>query len=363
VRDAKGAKMSKSKGNVLDPLDLIDQHGADAVRFTLCALASPGRDVKLDPQRLDGYRAFATKLWNAARFLEMNGVRVDASWHPAAARGVLARWLLAKADDAARDATAALDAFRFDDYAATLYGFTWNTYCDWFIEFAKPVLNGPDGPEKDEVRGVAQHVLGQMLRLLHPVMPFITAELYDQLGYGAAVSLTTAPYPRAEGQGAPSADVDLAIAAITAIRSARAALNVPAGAVVRLRVSTAGVDAARLQALRDFAPQITRLARVEAPEFHADAADGAGPGASAVALDIPLFLPLSGVVDLAAEGKRLTKDRAKAEAERAKLEAKLGNAGFRAKAEDAVIAETEQRLAEAVADVARLDAALTRISS
>ncbi|WP_206930687.1 valine--tRNA ligase [Roseococcus thiosulfatophilus] len=361
VRDARGQKMSKSKGNVLDPLELIDQHGADAVRFTLCALASPGRDVKLDPQRLEGYRAFATKLWNAARFLEMNGVRVDASWRPEQAEGVLARWLLAKADDAARDATAALDAFRFDDYASTLYGFTWNTYCDWFIEFAKPVLNGPDGPEKDEVRGVAQYVLGQVLRLLHPVMPFITAELFEKLGYGEAVALTTAAYPKAEGQGAASAAVDLAIAAITAIRSARSALNVPAAAVLPLRVGQG--SAASLQALRDFAPQIMRLARVEAPQFLADAAEGAGPGASAVAVDVPLFLPLSGVVDLAAEAKRLAKDRAKAEAERAKLEAKLANPGFRAKAEEAVIAETEQRLADAAAEVARLDAALTRISS
>jgi valyl-tRNA synthetase len=319
--------------------------------------------VKLDPQRLEGYRAFATKLWNAARFLEMNGVRVDPAWQPGAAQGVLARWLLGKADDAAREATAALDAFRFDDYAATLYGFTWNTYCDWFIEFAKPILNGEDGAEKDEVRGVAQHVLGQVLRLLHPVMPFITAELYEQLGYGTAVSLTTAGYPEPTGQGGGSSDVDMAIAAITAIRSARAALNVPAGAVVPLRVSTTGADPLRLRALRDFTPQITRLARVGEPEFLPDAAEGAGPGASAVALDIPLFLPLSGVVDLAAENKRLAKDRDKAEAERAKLHTKLANPGFRAKADETVIAETEQRLTEAAAEVTRLDAALTRISS
>ncbi|HZH46897.1 MAG TPA: valine--tRNA ligase, partial [Roseococcus sp.] len=195
VRDAKGAKMSKSKGNVLDPLELIDTHGADSVRFTLCALASPGRDIKLDPQRLEGYRAFATKLWNAARFLEMNGVAADAAWQPEQATGTLARWLLGKADAAAREATAALERFRFDEYAAALHGFTWNTYCDWFIELAKPVLYGPDGAEKDELRGVAQHVLGQVLRLLHPVMPFITAELWEQLGYGEAVGLTTAAWP------------------------------------------------------------------------------------------------------------------------------------------------------------------------
>jgi valyl-tRNA synthetase len=358
VRDAKGAKMSKSKGNVLDPLELIDTHGADSVRFTLCALASPGRDIKLDPQRLEGYRAFATKLWNAARFLEMTGVAADAAWQPEQATGTLARWLLGKADAAAREATAALERFRFDEYAAALHGFTWNTYCDWFIELAKPVLYGPDGAEKDEVRGVAQHVLGQVLRLLHPVMPFVTAELWEQLGYGEAVGLTTAAWPEAGDGGAAASEIDLLVAAITAIRAARAALNVPAGAVVPLRVNAKGSEA-----LREFEPQLMRLARVGAPEYVEDAAAGAGPGAAAVALDVPIFLPLAGVIDLDAERKRLGKDRAKAEGERGKLAGKLGNPGFRAKAEADVIAETEERLAEAEAELARLDAALSRIAS
>jgi valyl-tRNA synthetase len=361
VRDAKGQKMSKSKGNVLDPLELIDRHGADAVRFTLCALASPGRDIKLSEQRMEGFRAFATKLWNAARFLEMNGVRPDPSWRPESAEGPLARWLLAKTGEAARAATEALERFRFDDYANAGYAFAWGTYCDWFIELAKPVLSGPDGPEKAEVRGAAQHALGVLLRLLHPVMPFVTAELWEQLGYGAAVELPTAPWPEAGAAEAPGG-IEVAIAAITAIRSARAALNVPAASVLPLRVSTAGAPEASVSAIRAFAPQISRLARVEEPVFVADAPEGAGPGAAAAAGDVPLFLPLAGVIDLAAERARLAKERAKAEGEREKLAKKLANPGFRAKAEAEVVEETEERLAEAEAEVARLDGALARIA-
>jgi valyl-tRNA synthetase len=368
VRDEKGQKMSKSKGNVMDPLELIDAYGADAVRFTLCALASPGRDIKLSKQRMEGYRAFATKLWNAARFLEMNGVRPDPAWKPESAQGLLARWLLEKADQAAFEANRALEAFRFDDYASGLYAFVWNSYCDWFIEFAKPVLNGPDGSEKDEVRGAAQHVLGNALRLLHPVMPFVTAELWEKLGYGEAVALTTVRYPEGRDVAAfdrtvGTVDVDQAIEVITAIRSARSTLNVPAAAVLPLRVSTAGDEQPNLEGIQAFAPQIMRLARVSEPEFVPNATEGAGPGAYGAAMGAEFFLPLAGVVDLAAERARLAKDRARAEGERAKLDSKLANPGFRAKADEAVIAETEERLRDAIAEIARLDAALARISN
>jgi valyl-tRNA synthetase len=272
---------------------------------------------------------------------------------------LLARWLLEKADAAAFDANRALEAFRFDDYASGLYAFVWNSYCDWFIEFAKPVLNGPDGPEKDEVRGAAQHVLGQALRLLHPVMPFVTAELWEKLGYGEAVGLTTMAYPagRQAAASSPTAEVDQAIEAITAIRSARSTLNVPAAAVLPVRVSGEAAG------IRGFVAQVMRLARVSEPEFVAAAAEGAGPGAYGAAMGAEFFLPLAGVVDLAAERARLAKDRARAEGERAKLDAKLANPGFRAKAEEAVIAETEERLQEAVAEITRLDAALSRIAS
>jgi valyl-tRNA synthetase len=189
VRDEKGQKMSKSKGNVMDPLELIDAYGADALRFTICALTGPGRDVKLGRKRVEDHRSFITKIWNASRFLEMNGVAPDAAWDPASAMTPLARWILDAANRAVAEATAALEAYRFDEYAAACYRFVWNSYCDWFIEFAKPVLNGPDGAEKDEVKGAAQHVLGTILRLLHPAIPFVTEELWDHFGYGPECSL------------------------------------------------------------------------------------------------------------------------------------------------------------------------------
>ncbi|HWT10257.1 MAG TPA: valine--tRNA ligase, partial [Roseomonas sp.] len=160
VRDEKGQKMSKSRGNVMDPLELVDAYGADAVRFTLCALAGPGRDIKLAKQRIEGYRAFATKIWNASRFCEMNGIAPRGDFNPASVTLPLSRWILDAANSAVAEANASLEAFRFDDYASACYRFTWNTFCDWFLEFAKPVLLGPDGAEKEEVKGVAQHVLG-----------------------------------------------------------------------------------------------------------------------------------------------------------------------------------------------------------
>ena len=353
VRDEKGAKMSKSKGNVMDPLELIDAYGADAVRFTLCALASPGRDIKLAKPRMEGYRAFVTKLWNAARFLEMNGIAPEPEWRREDATGVLARWLLEKCDAVVRDATRALESFRFDDYANAVHAFTWGVFCDWFIELAKPSL------EDAELRGVAQHVLGIVLRLLHPVMPFVTAELWEQLGYGDAVGLVTGAFPTAPGfatEDVRVGDIDMLIATVSAIRSVRAAMGVPPSAVVALRVAEAGQGA-----LTPFLAQLQRLARVEPPVFVADPAEGAGPGAMAVAQGVEMFMPLAGVIDLAAEAARLRKERQKAEGQARQAEAKLGNADFIARAKEEIVQENRDRLAEAQAEVARLGAALARL--
>ncbi len=354
VRDEKGAKMSKSKGNVMDPLELIDAYGADAVRFTLCALASPGRDIKLAKPRMEGYRAFVTKLWNAARFLETNGIAPNPEWKREEATGVLARWLLEKCDAVVREATVALETFRFDDYANAVHAFTWGVFCDWFIELAKPSLEDP------ELRGVAQHVLGVVLRLLHPVMPFVTAELYRELGYGDDVQIVTANFPTAPGFATADvrvADIDMLIAAVTSIRSVRAAMNVPPSAIVALRVAPEGQGA-----LTAFQPQLMRLARVEAPVFAAAPAEGAGPGAMAVAQGVEMFMPLAGVIDLAAEANRLRKERQKAEGQAKQAEAKLGNADFIARAREEIVEENRERLAEAKAEMARLDAALARIA-
>ena len=351
VRDERGAKMSKSKGNVLDPLELIDAYGSDALRFTLCALASPGRDIKLSKPRMEGYRAFATKLWNAARFLEMNGIAPDPTWRREDATGVLSRWLLEKCDATVAEATAALEAFRFDDYANAVHAFTWGVFCDWFVELAKPSL------DDKELRGVAQHVLGVVLRLLHPVMPFVTAELWKQLGYGDDVALVTEAFPVAPGfatEDVRARDIDMLIAAVSAIRSVRAAMNVPPSAVVKLRVAQAGEAA-----LAPFLAQLQRLARVEAPEFVAVPAEGAG--ALAVAQGIEMFMPLAGVIDLAAEAARLRRERQKAEAQARQAEAKLGNADFIARAKEEVVQENRDRLAEARAEMERLDGALARL--
>ncbi|WPB82966.1 valine--tRNA ligase [Sediminicoccus rosea] len=362
VRDEKGAKMSKSKGNVLDPLELIDAHGADAVRFTLCALASPGRDIKLSKQRMEGYRAFATKLWNAARFCEMNGIAAQPGWDPATAATPLARWILDGANQAAAEAGAALDAFRFDDYAAALYRFTWNSFCDWFLEFAKPVLNGPDGAEKDEVKGAAQHVLGVILRLLHPVMPFVTEELWTQLGYGGEASLITAPWPVAspvQGAEAARAELDGIVRLISEVRAVRSEVNVPPSIKTKLLVQGAAPET--MARAGRWLEAIQRLARVTEIET----LEGAPPKgvAQAVIGEATLMLPLADVIDLGAERTRLEKARTAAAAEIGKIEKKFANAEFMAKAKEEVIEENRERLENFTAEIARLDAALARIAN
>jgi valyl-tRNA synthetase len=373
VRDEKGAKMSKSKGNVLDPLELIDANGADAVRFTLCALASPGRDIKLSKQRMEGYRAFATKLWNAARFCEMNGIAAQPGWDPATAATPLARWILDGANTAAAEAGTALDAFRFDDYAAALYRFTWNSFCDWFLEFAKPVLNGPDGAEKDEVKGAAQHVLGVILRLMHPVMPFVTEELWTQLGYGGEASLIKATWPEAmpvQDAEAARAEFGSLTELIGEIRTTRAEMNLPMGKMLDFwRGTRAAVD----EAVAPFPlfvrhqTVIERLGRVnvigDKPYGRREpAVADASRAIQIVACNSTFFLDVGSEFDLGAERARLTKARMAAQGEITKIERKFGNAEFMAKAKEEVIEENRDRLENFTAEIARLDAALGRIA-
>ncbi len=369
VRDEKGAKMSKSKGNVMDPLELIDAYGADAVRFTLCALASPGRDIKLSKQRMEGYRSFVTKLWNAARFLETNGIAPDPEWKREEATGVLARWLLEKTDAVVREATVALETFRFDDYANAVHAFTWGVFCDWFIELAKPSLEDP------ELRGVAQHVLGVVLRLLHPVMPFVTAELHQQLGYGDAVAIVTSDFPTAPGFAAEDVrvkQIDWVIGFISAIRSVRVESNIPASAMVPVwrgaRVTDDEDGVPTLDALLGGnAAAVKRLARVE---LQADKPYGMREPAVVDAkrcLQLSyggqvFMLEVADFIDMSAELTRLKKERQKAEGQARQAEAKLGNADFIARAREEVVEENRERLAEAKAEMARLDAALARIA-
>ncbi|MBL6077714.1 valine--tRNA ligase [Belnapia sp. T18] len=361
VRDEKGQKMSKSKGNVMDPLELIDAYGADALRFTICALTGPGRDVKLGRKRVEDYRSFATKLWNAARFCEMNGIAPQPSWDPTAARTPLARWVLDAANTAVAEATAALEAYRFDDYAAASYRFVWGSFCDWFLEFAKPVFNGPDGAEKEEVKGAAQYVLGLILRLLHPAMPFVTEELWDRFGYGPECSLIRAPWPEpvpvAEAASARE-ELDWIVRLISELRAVRAEVNIAPSVTTPLLVKdTAPENLARADR---WIEAVRRLGRVtEIVPLAGEAPKGV---AQAVLGEATLILPLAGVIDFAGERARLAKDRAKAEAEARKVEAKLANADFVARAKEGVVTENRERLANFQAEMARLDAAMARIA-
>jgi valyl-tRNA synthetase len=315
-------------------------------------------------------RAFGTKLWNAARFCQMNGVRPDPAYDPSKAELPLARWILDASNTAVAEANAALEAFRFDEYAGACYRFVWNTFCDWFLEFAKPVLFGPDGAEKEEVRGAAQHVLGVVLRLLHPAMPFLTEELWDRLGYGPECSLIRAEWPGAvevEGAEAARVELDWVVKLVSEIRSARTELNVPASAKPQVRGfldsdiranDRTWVSNARNREL------IERLARVSGPTLF-DVPKGEEPkaGVSAAVLvgSGTYFIHLVGIIDVGAERARLAKERTKAAGEAEKIAAKLGNASFVSRAPEEVVEENRERLAAAQAEMARLDAALARI--
>ncbi len=360
VRDERGQKMSKSKGNIIDPLELIDRFGADALRFTICALTGPGRDVKLGASRVQDYRSFVTKLWNAARFCEMHGITPAASFTPAQATLPLTRWILDAANTAVAEATAALEAYRFDEYAATCYRFTWNSFCDWFLELAKPVLEGGlDGAA--ELRATAAHVLGVLLRLLHPAIPFVTEELWDHFGYGEPCSLIRAAWPEAvpvPEAAAAREELDWVVRLVGAVRSVRTAMNVPPGAQVPILLRDAAPET--LARAERWIEPIRRLAR--ASEVTALAGEMPKGAAQAVVDEATAVLPLAGTIDLDTERVRLTRERDKAAAEAVKLAKKLENADFVARAPEDVVAENRERLAGFHAEVARLEAALRWIS-
>jgi valyl-tRNA synthetase len=354
--------MSKSKGNVIDPLALIDEFGADALRFAICALTGPGRDVKLGRARVESYRSFVTKLWNAARFCEMNAVRPAADFDPATLRLPLTRWIVDAADAAVAEATAALEAYRLNDYAAAGYRFTWNVFCDWFLEFAKPALAEGDTADAAEVRAAAGHVLGVILRLLHPVMPFVTEELWDEFGYGAPCSLIRAPWPAAAGvpdAAAARGELDWVVRLVTEIRTVRSEMGVPPGTMMPVWLKDAAP--ATLARAGRWQDAIRRLARVS----ELGPLDSAIPqGAAQSVLDeATLVLPLAGVIDLAAERARLARDVARAGDEVGKLERKLENADFVSRAKPEVVEENRERLIAARDQMARLEAALGRIAS
>ena len=361
VRDERGAKMSKSKGNVIDPLHLIDEYGADALRFTLASMAAQGRDIKLSAQRVEGNRNFATKLWNAARFVEFNGAVRVASFDPKSARETLNRWIAHETAAATHEVTAALEAYKFNDAANAAYRFVWNVYCDWYVELSKPLLTGPDGPAKDETRAMAAWVLDEILKLLHPFMPFITEELWRVTGEQGPKReglLVLSYWPAHQGLDDPAAEGEIGwlIDLVTAVRSVRAEMNIPPATLFPLVLAGASEQSeARAGRWAEF---IKRLARV------ADITFADKPPAGSVQLLVRgeiAALPLKGVIDLDAERARLQREMAKAEADIKRVDAKLANADFIARAPEEVVDGEREKREEAEQRKAKILEALERL--
>jgi len=363
VRDARGQKMSKSKGNVIDPLDLIDEYGADALRFTLAAMAAQGRDLKLSKPRVEGYRNFGTKLWNAARFCEMSGVVGDPDFDPVAARLTLNRWIAGELLRTRDAVTSGIEEHRYNEAAGALYSFAWHVFCDWYLELVKPILNGEDEEARAETRHVAAWVLDQLLLLLHPFMPFLTEELWQRTaaaGQPRDSALILAPWPDYEGLGdaAARSEIDWIIELVSAVRSVRAEMNVPAAA--RIACLIAGANAETRRRASRWQAEIARLARLEGLNF----VDRVPEGAAQIVLgEAIVALPLAGVIDLAAERARLEKELERTAKDIAAIDSRLGNQGFLAKAPEDVVDEARDRRTDLEARQSRITQALSRLQA
>ncbi|KAF1686593.1 valine--tRNA ligase [Pseudoxanthomonas broegbernensis] len=402
IRDAQGQKMSKSKGNVLDPLDIIDgialedlvakrtsglmqprlaeriekatrkefpdgiiAHGADALRFTIAALAGHGRDIKFDLGRAEGYKNFCNKLWNASRFVLMNTEGASFSGAPRPATDA-EKWILARLAAVAAQAQEHFAAYRFDLLAQALYEFAWNEFCDWFVELAKPALGGDDAQAAASTRHTLLYVLESLLRLLHPLVPFVTEELWRQAAPRVGVegdSISLRPYPlpgdfAGQGCAAAEADVEWLKSMVSALRRVRSELGVSPGKAVRLLLA-AGTAQDR-DRIERFASQLRFLLRLEAIEW-LDAGADAPASATAIVGELKLLVPLEGLVDLDAERVRLDKEIKRVQAEIGKCNGKLGNATFVANAPAAVVEQERARLADWSTQLAGLQAQRERL--
>ena len=361
VRDKNGQKMSKSKGNVIDPLELIDEYGADALRFTLAIMAAQGRDVKLDPARIAGYRNFGTKLWNATRFAEMNGVKRDDHFNPADTKLTINRWILTELARTERDVTEAIESHRFNDAASAMYRFVWNQFCDWYLELLKPVFSGADEAAKAEAQACAAYVLEETYKLLHPFMPFMTEELWAHTageGKLRPTMLCHADWPAPSfGDDTAADEINWLIDLVTGIRSARAEMNVPPSAVSPLVM--VGAHGPVRERLDRHDAAIKRLARVDAISFADEAPRGS---AQIVVGEATACLPLGSLIDVAAERARLEKALAKVDQEMARIASKLSNEKFVANANPEVVAAERERHEELLTQKANLTTALARVN-
>ncbi|MGI9513169.1 MAG: class I tRNA ligase family protein, partial [Anderseniella sp.] len=355
-------KMSKSKGNVIDPLDLIEEYGADALRFTLAAMAAQGRDIKLSAQRVEGYRNFGTKLWNAARFAEMNECARVTGFDPAQCKVTLNRWIAGEAARTRDAVTSGISEHRYNDAAGALYSFIWHTFCDWYVELSKSVLNGEDEAAKAETRAATAWALDQILLLLHPFMPFITEELWQQTAGETARGnmLVQASWPDYAGLEATDAadEIDWVVRLIAEIRSVRSEMNVPAGAKVPCVLAHPGEQSkARATA---WLAEISRLARLDSLTF----ADEVPENSAQIVLDEAVVaLPLAGVIDFGAEKARLEKELEKTAKDIASIDGRLNNAGFVAKAPADVIEETRERREELDVKAGQVKEAIARLAA
>ena len=359
VRDKDGQKMSKSKGNVIDPLDLMDEYGTDALRFTLAIMAAQGRDVRLDTSRIAGYRNFGTKLWNATRFAQMNDVAQDPSFRPENAKLAVNRWILTELSRAAKDVSTGIDTYRFNDAASAAYKFVWHNFCDWYLELLKPVFQGEDEEAKKEAQGCAAFVLDEIYKLLHPFMPFMTEELWALTNENRETLCCHAAWPNAEFEDADAADeVSWLIELVTGIRSVRAEMNVPPSAKAPLVFIDAGSQT-NDRIVRHGAA-IQWLARVEQLSTADVAPDGS---AQIVVGESTACLPLGSLVDKQAESARIEKALGKVRGDMAKIEGKLNNEKFIANAKPEIVAAEREKFEEFKPTIAKLEAALERIES
>ena len=361
VRDEKGQKMSKSKGNVMDPLKLVDKYGADALRFTLTAFAAQGRDVKMSESRVEGYRNFCTKLWNAARFAEMNKCIPDKVFNPSNCKLTINKWIVGKTVEAAEATAVAIDSYRFNDVANILYQFTWGTFCDWHLEFSKPILQDKIEEAKIETRATTAWVLDQILHLLHPVMPFITEELWKS-HFDASNSLILGPWPQLSKSlinVEAEAEMDWVVRLVSQIRAIRSEMNVSPGAKIQLLIKGANeITKIRLETHRSILLSLARLSSIEVLR-------GEAPKGSVqdVIDEATIIFPLDNVIDFESEAARLKKEIAKLECDIAKHDKKLANRGFTEKAPAAIIELERLRRDEESLILEKLIEALARLNA
>jgi len=360
VRDASGAKMSKSKGNVVDPLGVIDEFGADALRFTLARGAAQGHDIRLGPQDVESNRNFATKLWNAARFAEMNECFTVSDFDPASVKELINQWIVSQLGDTLGKIELALSDYRFNDAANAIYHFVWDFYCDWYLELTKPIFVTPQPSDAAirETRATVAYVRDQILKVLHPFMPFITEELWRvSESNRKELMLALALWPTQQPHFAEAyEEVGWLIELVTAVRSVRTEMNVPGSSLIPIEFINPSDRTKRRAELWD--STLNRVARISSSAF----AREVKPGSVQIVVGSEIAaLPLAGVIDLAAERARLAKEMAKADADIARVDAKLGNANFVARAPEEVVEEEKEKREEAAARKAKIAEALERL--